>query len=90
MTTRTYDYRSTKAATIWIGIAIACVVAIITLYNQLQMRAQVLDNLSSASNAIVQPVPQVQRSQPGEPACYNGGTPVYDPVKCIVPTATSN
>lgn len=86
MTTRTYDYRSTRVATIWIGVAIACVIAIITLYNQAQIRAQALDSLTSANSAIVQPAPQAQ----GAPSCYNMGVPIYDPVKCIVPTATSN
>lgn len=87
--TRTYNYqlKRIRAASIWIGVAITCIIAIVTLYNQAQLRAKALDSLTSASNAIIRPAPQ---TQPSAPSCYSGGVPIYDPVKCVVPTATSN
>lgn len=78
--TRTYSYRDTRIAMVWIGVAIACVVAIVTLYNQAQIRAQAIDGISSASKAIVQP-------QQAQPSCYDGGNPIYDAANCVVPTS---
>jgi hypothetical protein len=87
--TRTYNYRNTKVAMIWILVAISCVVAIVTLYNQaVEARSIYLakDNASSIVN-MVMPAPTAASQQI---ACYDGGAPVYDPAKCAVPTATAN
>jgi len=85
--TRTYNYRNTKVATIWILVAISCIIAIVTLYNQaVQARNIMQQNAASAIN-MVAPLPTAASQQV---ACYDGGAPVYDPAKCAVPTATSN
>jgi hypothetical protein len=85
--TRTYNYRNTKVATIWILVAISCIIAIVTLYNQaVQARNIMQQNASSAVN-MVAPLPTAASQQV---SCYDGGAPVYDPAKCAVPTATAN
>lgn len=85
--TRTYNYRNTKVAMIWMLVAIACIIAIVTLYNQaVQARNIMQQNAASAINMVV-PLPTAASQQV---ACYDGGAPVFDPVKCVVPTATAN
>lgn len=83
---RTYEYRSAKTATIWVFIAIAAIVSMVVLYNQISLRAEMAQNNISAQFAEM----ETQQPVVQHPACYNADKPVYDNVLCIVPTATAN
>lgn len=85
--TRTYNYRNTKVATIWIFVAISCIIAIVTLYNQAVQARNIMQQNASRAVNMVAPLPTAASQQV---ACYDNGVPVYESARCAVPTATVN
>lgn len=81
---RTYDYRSAKIAAIWISVAVACLVVIISLYNQATKAANIAANdLGAALEMVPAAVPNIAVAPANDiPAPVTNLYPVADVPGC--------